>query len=213
MIEEQNVRLKLTITDTPGFGDQINNDKWYVDLHHDFSMIPCLFLPLLLSLFLCLSVSLSVSFSVSLSLSRVSLYSWVPILEYVNDQFAQYLHEEVSIVRKRIIPDTRVHCCLYFIPPTGHWYTSLSLSLPLPPSLPPSLPLSLSSHYFVFSLFYSLRPIDIEFMKRLDEFVNIVPVIAKSDTLTVEERDAFKARVRREKEEEGILSVQCDVLL
>ena len=58
-----------------------------------------------------------------------------------------------------------------------------------------------------------MRPIDIEFMKRLDEFVNIVPVIAKSDTLTVEERDAFKARVRREKVEEGILSVQCDVLL
>ena len=67
VIEEQNVRLKLTITDTPGFGDQINNDKWYEDLHHDFSMIPCLYLPLLLSLFLCLSVSLSVSFSVSLS--------------------------------------------------------------------------------------------------------------------------------------------------
>ena len=29
MIEEQSVRLKLTVTDTPGFGDQINNDKWY----------------------------------------------------------------------------------------------------------------------------------------------------------------------------------------
>lgn len=28
VIEEQHVRLKLTITDTPGFGDQINNDKW-----------------------------------------------------------------------------------------------------------------------------------------------------------------------------------------
>ncbi|XP_003384519.1 PREDICTED: neuronal-specific septin-3-like [Amphimedon queenslandica] len=117
VIEEQNVRLKLTITDTPGFGDQINNDK-----------------------------------------------CWAPILEYVNDQFAQYLHEEVNIVRKRIIPDTRVHCCLYFIPPTGH----------------------------------CLRPIDIEFMKRLDEFVNIVPVIAKSDTLTIEERDAFKARIRED---------------
>ncbi len=30
VIEEQNVRLKLTVTDTPGFGDQINNEKWYV---------------------------------------------------------------------------------------------------------------------------------------------------------------------------------------
>ena len=30
VIEEQGVRLKLTVTDTPGFGDQINNDQWYV---------------------------------------------------------------------------------------------------------------------------------------------------------------------------------------
>ena len=28
VIEEQNVRLKLNVTDTPGFGDQINNEKW-----------------------------------------------------------------------------------------------------------------------------------------------------------------------------------------
>ena len=32
-------------------------------------------------------------------------------------------------------------------------------------------------------------------MKRLDHCVNIVPIIAKSDTLTVEEREAFKQRV------------------
>lgn len=40
-------------------------------------------------------------------------------------------------------------------------------------------------------------------MKRLDEFVNVVPVIAKSDTMTLEERDAFKTRVREREEEEG----------
>ena len=44
-------------------------------------------------------------------------------------------------------------------------------------------------------LVYSLRPIDVEFMKTLDKFMNIVPVIAKSDTMTLEEREAFKARV------------------
>ena len=42
----------------------------------------------------------------------------------------------------------------------------------------------------------SLRPLDVEFMKKLHHFVNIVPVIAKSDTLTQDEREAFKARVR-----------------
>ena len=44
--------------------------------------------------------------------------------------------------------------------------------------------------------FYSsLRPLDIEFMKRLSKVVNIVPVIAKADTLTLEERVYFKQRV------------------
>ena len=28
VIEEKGIRLKLTITDTPGFGDQINNKDW-----------------------------------------------------------------------------------------------------------------------------------------------------------------------------------------
>ena len=51
----------------------------------------------------------------------LSCYSWQPILEHVNDQFERYLNEEVSVTRKRTIPDTRVHCCLYFIAPTGHW--------------------------------------------------------------------------------------------
>lgn len=35
-----------------------------------------------------------------------------------------------------------------------------------------------------------------EFMKRLDKCVNIVPVIAKADTLTIEEREAFRRRVQ-----------------
>lgn len=28
-IEEKGVRMKLTVIDTPGFGDQINNENWY----------------------------------------------------------------------------------------------------------------------------------------------------------------------------------------
>ena len=27
-IEEKGVRLRLTVVDTPGFGDALNNDKW-----------------------------------------------------------------------------------------------------------------------------------------------------------------------------------------
>lgn len=37
--------------------------------------------------------------------------------------------------------------------------------------------------------------IDIVVLKKLAEVVNVVPVIAKADTLTLEERDLFKQRV------------------
>lgn len=46
--------------------------------------------------------------------------SWQPIMKFINDQYEKYLQEEVNINRKKRIPDTRVHCCLYFIPATGH---------------------------------------------------------------------------------------------
>lgn len=36
----------------------------------------------------------------------------------------------MNIARKKRIPDTRVHCCLYFISPTGHSYVPVS-----PPAL------------------------------------------------------------------------------
>ncbi|CAN7949823.1 unnamed protein product [Ixodes pacificus] len=88
--------------------------------------------------------------------------SWLPILEYINEQYEKYLSEEQSVTRKKHIPDTRVHCCLYFVPPSGH----------------------------------SLTPLDVEFMKRLDKCVNIVPVIAKADTLTIEERNNFKQKAK-----------------
>lgn len=47
--------------------------------------------------------------------------SWQPIMKFINDQYEAYLQEEININRKKRIPDSRVHCCIYFIPPTGHW--------------------------------------------------------------------------------------------
>uniref|UniRef100_A0A3Q3BDU9 Septin 9a n=1 Tax=Kryptolebias marmoratus TaxID=37003 RepID=A0A3Q3BDU9_KRYMA len=122
-IEEKGVRMKLTVIDTPGFGDQINNEN-----------------------------------------------CWQPIMKFINDQYEAYLQEEININRKKRIPDSRVHCCIYFIPPTGH----------------------------------CLRPLDVEFMRRLSKVVNIVPVIAKADTLTLEERDFFKQKIREELRANGI---------
>lgn len=50
------------------------------------------------------------------------LCSWQPIMKFINDQYEKYLQEEININRKKRIPDTRVHCCIYFIPATGHSY-------------------------------------------------------------------------------------------
>lgn len=87
--------------------------------------------------------------------------SWDPIIKYIKDQHSAYLRKELTAMRDRYIQDTRIHCCLYFINPTGH----------------------------------SLRPVDVIVMKKLSEVVNVVPVIAKSDSLTSDERDRFKAKV------------------
>lgn len=112
-IEENGVRLRLTVVDTPGFGDFVNNDD-----------------------------------------------SWRPIVENIEQRFDAYLDAENKVNRVNIV-DNRVHACVYFIQPTGH----------------------------------SLKPLDIEVMRRLHTKVNLIPVIAKADTLTDEEIISFKARV------------------
>ncbi|OWK06798.1 SEPT7, partial [Cervus elaphus hippelaphus] len=75
-----------------------------------------------------------------------------------------------SRVNRRQMPDNRVQCCLYFIAPSGH----------------------------------GLKPLDIEFMKRLHEKVNIIPLIAKADTLTPEECQQFKKQIMKEIQEHKI---------
>ncbi|CAO3610418.1 unnamed protein product [Mucor fragilis] len=117
LIEENGVRLRLNIVDTPGYGDQVNNEN-----------------------------------------------CWEPIIKYIKDQHSAYLRKELTATRDRYIQDTRVHCCLFFIGPTGH----------------------------------ALKPIDIVVLKKLSEVVNVVPVIAKSDSLTIDERAAFKQRIKAE---------------
>ncbi|KAH3681455.1 hypothetical protein WICPIJ_007612 [Wickerhamomyces pijperi] len=112
-IEENGVKLHLTIVDTPGFADQVNNEN-----------------------------------------------AWKPIVEEVNSRFDQYLEFENRINRTDY-QDGKLHACLYFIEPTGH----------------------------------SLKPLDIEFFLQVHKKVNIIPVIAKSDTLTESEILEFKQRI------------------
>uniref|UniRef100_A0A8C9TXD1 Septin 2 n=1 Tax=Scleropages formosus TaxID=113540 RepID=A0A8C9TXD1_SCLFO len=100
-IEERGVKLRLTVVDTPGYGDAINSQD-------------------------CFST----------------------IIAYIDDQFERYLHDESGLNRRHIV-DNRVHCCFYFISPLGH----------------------------------GLKPLDVQFMKAIHNKVNVVPVIAKADTL------------------------------
>lgn len=106
--------VRLTVIDTPGFGDYVNNRD-----------------------------------------------SWMPIIEFLDDQHESYMLQEQQPRRQDKI-DLRVHTCLYFIRPTGH----------------------------------TLKPLDIEVMKRLCSRVNLIPVIAKADTLSPSDLSRFKQRVR-----------------
>uniref|UniRef100_A0A8C5KJW6 Septin n=3 Tax=Jaculus jaculus TaxID=51337 RepID=A0A8C5KJW6_JACJA len=123
-LQESNVRLKLTIVNTVGFGDQINKEE-----------------------------------------------SYQPIVDYIDAQFEAYLQEELKIKRSLFnYHDSRVHVCLYFIAPTGH----------------------------------SLRTLDLLTMKSLDSKVNIIPLIAKADTISKSELQKFKMKLMSELVSNGV---------
>lgn len=55
------------------------------------------------------------------------------------------------------------------------------------------------SRYSFYFIFYRLSPLDVEVMKRLGSRVNLIPVIAKADTLTPSDLAKFKQNVRAKK--------------
>jgi len=123
-LEESNVKLKLTICDTVGYGDQVNKQD-----------------------------------------------SFTPIVEHINAQFEAYLQEELKIKRNlNTYHDSRVHACLYFITPNGH----------------------------------GLKSIDLVCMKKLDTKVNIIPIIAKADTINKTELSKFKSKIMSELVNNGV---------
>ncbi|KAK9463841.1 septin-like spn2 [Lipomyces oligophaga] len=52
---------------------------------------------------------------------------WDPIVKYIRDQHSGYLRKELTAQREIYIPDTRIHCCLFFIAPTGHTLKPMDL--------------------------------------------------------------------------------------
>ncbi|XP_025158888.1 septin-7 isoform X5 [Harpegnathos saltator] len=116
LLKENGVNLTLTVVDTPGFGDAVDNSN-----------------------------------------------CWVPVIDYIESKYEEFLNAESRVTRRQI-PDSRVHCCLYFVAPSGH----------------------------------GLKPLDVEFMQRLHDKVNIIPVIAKADTMTPDECAHFKKQILNE---------------
>lgn len=50
--------------------------------------------------------------------------------------------------------------------------------------------------YFIRPTGHTLKPLDIETMKRLGSRVNLIPIVAKADTLTPSDLQNFKAKVK-----------------
>ncbi len=52
-------------------------------------------------------------------------FSWKPIEEYIDKQFNLYYQHETGYgTDRKKLQDTRIHCCLYFIPPYVRGYLS-----------------------------------------------------------------------------------------
>lgn len=118
------------------------------------------------------------------------LTSWKQIVDYIDQQFEQYFRDE-SGLNRRNIQDNRVHCCLYFISPFSHGYAATTR--PTLSSCSSSIKKQLSC------VCCSLRPLDVQCMKALHEKVNIIPVLAKADSLTQAEVYRKKMKVRQER--------------
>lgn len=143
-IEEDGLRINLTIVDTPGFGDNVNNDLAYVNLSYSSTLA-------LLAGFILIHAAItfhgkgtwnrqiaftsnvvieeiaSCAFFILLLLSRMILtrdvfmnFSFQEIVNYLERQYDDILAEQSRIKRNPRFRDNRVHCLLYFIPPTGH---------------------------------------------------------------------------------------------
>lgn len=54
------------------------------------------------------------------SISRGIHYSLDPIIEYIDQQYEEYMTAERHPGFRKAIPDTRIHAVLYFLAPNGH---------------------------------------------------------------------------------------------
>lgn len=121
LVTENGVDLELTVVDTPGFGNYIDNS--------------C---------------------------------AWVPVVNYIEAQNLHYMCGEEQPDRSAL-KDTRVNACVYFLPPTSR-----------------------------------VHALDLKAMREISLRTNLIPVIAKADSMTKPDLEAQQLTVRELLQSEGI---------
>ena len=91
-LEEDGVRISLTVVETPGFAADLNNEFAQVHAH-------C---------------------SIERPFADNTISRFQEIVGYLERQYDDILAEESRIKRNPRFRDNRVHALLYFITPTGH---------------------------------------------------------------------------------------------
>lgn len=113
-LEEQGVKMQLTVVDTPGFGDQLNR-----------------------------------------------MAGFKPLEQYIDAQYEQFHQDESSHNFRQTTRDTRIHALLYFIAPGDQ----------------------------------PMKEMDLTFIRQFSLKTNVVPIIAKADTMTAQELQEFKQKI------------------
>ena len=106
--------------------------------------------------------------------------SFKSIVDYIDNQFESYLQEELKITRNLVRIQvffcfTFVQCRLLFIFQSLYHDSRIHVCL-----------------YFITPNGHGLKSIDLVCMKKLDSKVNIIPIIAKADTINKQEMAKFK---------------------
>lgn len=113
LVCEDSMNLDLTVVDTPGFGNFVNNS-----------------------------------------------YAWIPVVNYIQAQNIHYMCQEEQPDRTQLC-DTRVNLCIYFLPPTGR-----------------------------------ISELDVKAMQEIGARTNLIPIIAKADSMTPEDLEEQKNLIR-----------------
>ncbi|KAF8627466.1 hypothetical protein AX17_006278 [Amanita inopinata Kibby_2008] len=141
------------------------------------------------------------------------------IIRYIDTQFADTMNEESKVVRKSK-GDQHIHLCIYMIDPSSimtvaarralstlptRTHSETTISLRGPPELVPDTSSGDESDDEAQDKDeLTLSPVEIKVIRRLAERANVLPVIARADSLTDDKLQALKAAIRKDLSAAGL---------